>query len=649
MKKKIAGLLLAASLVLNIAGCGKSGGGDAVDLSGAQEDRSSLSISSLGGDAVDLSGTQGNEDIDDAPGGADGTMDFSDASGDSGSPGRNQIQEDFVIVPLPAISKDAFGSGFYDTYALIPPARESFDYDEDGLLTDAKFPWGNDTDKDLDARIMLSYEKSGGMVTACEISADLFAWFYDRYSDAGARYSMAEENSEELEAKMPYRLVFDEPIEPDPDVVAEAILGKVEETIEWLDNALLPSMDSYFYEAFEDMYRSYLSGAWQTDSAGTNDAETNGAGTNEPEISWDGDGLLTGVRVGFAAESDEISESWIAIEYKKEEDMVTACEISADMYSFFVYEYGCDEETAKEWNDELTGKMPLELVFDEPVNLEEREAVAEWLFYMLSDRAESDADHVLLEVLDYSYSMYFEKLYSGETDSAADNGTGNGTGYEVVVGGIATREFKGRVNAAELPGSYFFEYGGGVPMGEAKITNDPGWSINMSVSHEDVICQIETEQDSNGNITLVHLYNDYAFYDEVFTYDSAGRMTRRDHYEYPKGQNREAVGALWYYEYSYDSEGRLTGARSQSTQDNGVNTEITYYYDDMGRMAGQEVHTSYFGNDFMTTQQIYDSVVQSYDYDDSGKVETVTVTVNWAQTVLQPDPTEPTTVIYLSE
>ena len=84
-------------------------------------------------------------------------------------------------------------------------------------------------------------------------------------------------------------------------------------------------------------------------------------------------------------------------------------------------------------------------------------------------------------------------------------------------------------------------------------------------------------------------------------------------------------------------------------QDNGVNTEITYYYDDMGRMAGQEVHTSYFGNDFMTSQQIYDSVVQSYDYDASGKVDTVTVTVNWALTVLQPEATEPTTVVYLSE
>lgn len=643
MRKKIAGLLLTASLALNIAGCGSSGDGDAMGLPGAQRDRSSLSISSLGGDAVDLSGAQRNEAMDDAPGGIDGAMDFSDASGDSGSAGRNRIQEDFVIVPLPAVSKDAFGNGFYDTYLLIPPAREAFNYDEDGLLTDARFPWGNDLDENLDARFTLSYEKSGGMVTACEISADLYPWFLDRYRDAGARYSMAEEDSEELAAKMPYRIVFDEPIEPDPDGVAEAILGKVAETIERLDNALLPSMDSYFFEAFEEMYRSYLTGAWQTDSAGTN-----GAGTDEPEISWDGDGLLTDVRLGFADESGEISESWIEMAYQKEEGMVTACEISADMYSFFVYEYGCDEETAKEWNDELTGKMPIEIVFDEPVNLEEKEAVAEWTCYMFSDRMESDADHGFMEALEYSYSRYLEKLYSDETDNAEGN-TAAGSGYELVVGGIATREFKGSVNAGDLPESYFFEYGGGVPLGEIKITNDPGWSIDMSVSHEDVICQIETEQDSNGNITLVHLYNDYAFYDEVFTYDSLGRMTRREHYEYPKGQSRDAVGVLRYYEYSYDGEGRLTEARAQSTQDNGVNTEIKYYYDDMGRIAGQEVHTSYFGNDYMTMQQVYDSVVQSYDYDDSGKVDTVTATVNWAQTVTQPDPTEPTTVVYLSE
>lgn len=656
MRKKITGLLLAASLALGVVGCGKSEG-DAVGLPGAQKDRSSLAISSLDGDAVDLPDVQGNEDIEDATGGADSAMDFSEATGESGTAGRNKIQEDFVIVPLPVISKDAFGSGFYDTYALIPPARESFDYDEDGLLTDAKFPWG-DPDEKQDARLTLSYEKSGGMVTGCEISADLYPWFLERYKNAGARYSMAEEDSEELAAKMPYRLVFDEPIEPDPDGVAEAILGKVAETIEMLDNALLPSMNSYFFEAFQEMYQSYLSGAWQTGGTGTDNTEmddigTDDTGTDEPEISWDTDGLLTDARVGFATESGEISESWIAIEYQKEEGMVTGCTISGDMYSFFVYECGYDEETAKERNDELTGKMPLEIVLDEPENPEEREAVAERMLYALDERAESDADYGFVEGLAYFCEMYLDKLYSDGSGSAAGNATGNaagrGVGYEVMVGGIATQEFEGKVSAAELSGSYFFAYGGGVPMRETKITNDPGWSIDMSVSHEDVICQIETEQDSNGNITLVHLYNDYAIYDEVFTYDGAGRMTRRDHYEYPKGQNREAVGALWYDEYSYDGEGRLIGAREQSTQDNGVNTEIAYYYDDMGRMAGQEVHTSYFGNDFMTMQQVYDSVVQSYDYDDSGKVETVTVTVNWAQTVLQPDPTEPTTVVYLPE
>lgn len=637
IRKKITGLLLAVSLALNIVGCGKS------------ED-------SVGTGAVtsfDTSGVQGIGDMGDvfgdAPGGTDEAMDFSDASGDSESAGRNQVQEDFVIVPLPAISKDAFGNGFYDAYILLPPARESFEYDEDGLLTDAKLPWGSYSGRDLDVKFTISYEKSGGMVTGCKLSADLFPWFLDHYKDAGAGYSMAEDYSEELAEKMPYRIVFDEPVEPETDAVSEAILGKVEETIELLDNALLPSMNSYFYEAFEEMYQSYLTGERKTDGTEADSTETDSAGTDEPEISLDGDGLLAGVRFSFATESDEISESWISMEYKKEEGLVTACEISADLYSFFVYEYGCDEETAKEWNDELTGKMPLELVFGGPENPEEREAVFERTFDGLYERAESEADRVFIDAFGYSYDMYLNKLQSSETGNATGNATDSGIGYEVVVGGIATREFKDRVNTAELSKSYFFEYGGGVPMGEVKITNDPGWSSNMSVSHEDVICQIETEQDFNGNITLVHLYNDYAIYDEVFTYDSAGRMTRRDHYEYQKGQNREAVGALWYYEYSYDGEGRLTGASSQSRQDNGVNVEITYYYDNKGQIVGQEVHTSYFGNDFMTSQQIYDSVIQSYDYDDSGKVEIVTATVNWAQTVLQPDPTEPTTVMYFRE
>ena len=73
-----------------------------------------------------------------------------------------------------------------------------------------------------------------------------------------------------------------------------------------------------------------------------------------------------------------------------------------------------------------------------------------------------------------------EKLSSGEIDNAENNAEGNAeastaavSGYEVVVGGIATREFEGRVNADDLPNSYFFSYGGGIPLGEKKITNNP--------------------------------------------------------------------------------------------------------------------------------------------------------------------------------
>ncbi len=72
-----------------------------------------------------------------------------------------------------------------------------------------------------------------------------------------------------------------------------------------------------------------------------------------------------------------------------------------------------------------------------------------------------------------------------------------------------------------------------------------------------------------------------------------------------------------------------------------------YYYDDMGRVAARVDTARYFGNDYMTMQQIYDSVSQTYDYDDSGKVGSVTITVDWAQTILQPDPVEPTTVLYV--
>ncbi|MCI8897438.1 MAG: hypothetical protein HFI61_06500 [Lachnospiraceae bacterium] len=616
MGKKVMAALLAAALVCGMTGCGKaesaSGeatGGDAVDFSGL----------SGGGDSVDLSEASESDD----------TAALMGAPEEAGSEGRQAVDEDFVIVKMPQISYDDFGNGFYDEYRVLPldlEAKEAggpeVSCDEDGLLTDVKISLQNEQGEIAESWLTMEYEKKDGFVTACKISADVAAFLVSEYE---ITESEASQTNEYLMGKMPMEFVFDSPMEPDPEAVIEAVHDKL------IWSGGLTYGDYIFPIAFHDLCNIYL----EKLSSGEMDLED---GQEQVSYVCDEDGLLTSVEGSFTAGSGEDFELWFTLEYEKEDGLVTGCEISADLYSFFIHELGFDEETAKACNDELTDKMPVRLVFDEPT--EASETVYELTAVKLEEAAESEAEYGLLEAFCYIGELYLAKLYSGDTSDI--EGAGD-VGYIVNVG-HGTQKFEGRMKGNDLAVNVIV---GGELTGEKKISNDPGWSIDMSVSHEDVICQIETEQDSDGNLALVHLYNDYASYDYVYTYDNAGRMTRYDYYEYPKGQSREAVGARWYTEYSYDGEGRLIKRHEISNQDNGVESATEYYYDDMGRVAARVDTARYFGNDYMTMQQIYDSVSQTYDYDDSGKVGSVTITVDWAQTVLQPDPVEPTTVLYV--
>lgn len=611
MGKKVMAALLAAALVCGMTGCGKAesasgeaAGGDAVDFSGL----------SGGGDSVDLSGASESDD----------TAALMGAPEEAGSEGRQAVDEDFVIVKVPQISYDDFGNGFYDGYEVDYEPLVERTYDEDGLLTGARLYFEDMVDP-KDARISLSYEKNEGMVTACEISADMYAWYACREDSLYWREDEAQERNHDQQRKMPYRLEFHEPIAADPDVVKEAIITKIGETEEELYQAILPpTLALDFYEAFSTMYLDSFNALGGTKQE---------AGLH---VTCDEDGLLTAVKIGYEAEEGGTAESWMTVQYEREGGQITACEINADLYSFFVNDVDSDEESAKERNEALMAQMPVRITFDEPVD-PEPDMVAEWILMNLET-----LDHDRQSAGEEDEIYMFIMLIYGEGYAGVEQDTAS----EVDIGGRIQDRFRERMSGNELAVNYF---GGGELTGEKRISNDPGWSGDMSVSHEDVICQIETEQDSDGNLTLVHLYNDYASYDYVYTYDSAGRMTRSDYYEYPKGQSREAVGARWYTEYSYDGEGRLVKKYEMSNQDNGVESATEYYYDDMGRVAARIDSARYFGNDFMTMQQIYDSVTQSYEYDDSGKVILVSVTVDWAQTTAHMEPLEPTTVLYIAE
>lgn len=151
-------------------------------------------------------------------------------------------------------------------------------------------------------------------------------------------------------------------------------------------------------------------------------------------------------------------------------------------------------------------------------------------------------------------------------------------------------------------------------------------SSDESVSPEELYCIMETEQDSHGNITLVHQYNAYAVYDDVFSYDSANRLIRFDIYEYPQGVSREASGVVYHYEYRYDSAGRLISDQliyDQKSTSLGGYTR-SYTYDDKGRLIQAADDSRYFILEEDTDDMIiYNSLIINYEYDDEGKVGSV--------------------------
>lgn len=616
MRKRFLPILLVVSLMCSMSGCGKEEStagemtaNDAIDFSASFGigDGVDFSAGLESGDAADLSGTGGEE---------------------KDSSNRTQVQEDFVIVKLPTISYEDFGDGFYDEYKVDYAPLLEREYDEDGLLTGARVYYDDMLDP-KDARITLSYDKRDGMVTACEISADMYAWYLCGKDYLSYSRDQAREEEHKAQRNMPYRLEFREPVQADPDVVKAAILAKIEENVAELGNALLPPVYVYdFYDAFTEMYQKAFDGLGDAGQVATDEGET---------VSYDEDGLLTGVQFSFGTESGEIAESWVTIQYEREGGQVTGCEINADMYSYFLYESGIDEEDAKEWSEEMSDKMPIRFAFDEPVD-PNPEVVLDWI----ARRVEEYAYYENVHFMGAFYTIYQEYAFGAAVETETDDAS---TTFERIdVGGSIKDRFRKRMNGSDMALNYI---DGGDLTGEMKIDNQPVWTADMPVSQEDIVCQIETEQDANGNLTLVHVYNDYASYDYVFTYDGTGRMVRYEYYEYPKGQSREAVGVIRTTEYSYDGAGRLVKKETVGTQANRVDSTTEFYYDDMGRLAARIDTSNFLGSGIMKSMQEYDSVMQSYEYDNTGKVFLMSVTVDWTQSSVHEEPPAPTTVYYV--
>lgn len=324
-------------------------------------------------------------------------------------------------------------------------------------------------------------------------------------------------------------------------------------------------------------------------------------GSGEPvvwaESSYDEDELLTDLRLHFSDVSGKNEETRFSLWYEKKGSLITAFEIdAANLTPLFPYlidhqiEMLGSKNDAAKWSDILQDRMPMRIEFVEPIEIGASatgtcvDLLREKIYKDLEENSESEI--VANALSNFAYvNWYVPSLAS------------------------AVSWWQSTVNK---PKGIF-----NVESYDIKIENRLTEYYGMSVSPEELNNIImETEQDSRGNITLVRRYNDYAVYDDVFSYDSANRMIRQDHYEYSRAVNREAAGTQWHCEYSYDSEGRLLSYRYIYDQGSGRNYTYSYTYDNNGRLIQAATDLSWF----VWADKMYNIVVMNYEYNDEGKV-----------------------------
>lgn len=309
--------------------------------------------------------------------------------------------------------------------------------------------------------------------------------------------------------------------------------------------------------------------------------------------------LLSGAIISGTDENGEEILSGVEITYEVSDNMVNKCKV--ELSPNFVY--ATNVFVLKEKGKKDDKAYSYDIVFDEPVE-QDMDAVGTAIMNYVFDNATTGEEKDRAYALGMIYVEYYNRFYEGEV----------------------TEGNSGRLKIDELGKDYFFQHGPG-NLGEQKITYDPGWTIDMGVSEDEVHCQIEIEKDKDGNITLVHRYNDYACYDNVYTYAEGGYMVRYDVYEYAKGQDRDTVGTTYHTEYFYDDAGRVVKVVDTGDQESGVNITVEYIYDENGILVQQTEDIKYFGDTYYLMLQTYERLVQTYTYDEEGKVGKVTLEV----------------------
>ena len=331
------------------------------------------------------------------------------------------------------------------------------------------------------------------------------------------------------------------------------------------------------------------------------------------------------VHFPYTSETGEQTESYITVEGKAG-GLLSGdyCEINADLYEYFVHDLGMSAQEAEQVNQDLSALMPIQFRWDFDDNEAVRTSggVHKLLFVIdkIWENTNTDSVQFLVDALYRAMEMesihgtaetYSSNVEDGVTTiSPMQSGALNLNGNEWIFSREQT--YYPRVN------------------GEQIITNQPAWTANMEVDPEDMVGKLQVQKDENGNITLVHLYNDMACYDHKFIYDDNGLLWTYEYYEYPKGQKPEDVGPTETREYVYDVDGKLFQANSYRNE-TGSSGSLELTYDEEGRIIETVSHTDFQGSWGNLQLGHYDTIMETYEYDDAGKVCRVTVQEDMTQ------------------
>lgn len=330
------------------------------------------------------------------------------------------------------------------------------------------------------------------------------------------------------------------------------------------------------------------------------------------------------VHFPYTSETGEQTESYIAVEWKQDNGVFLneRVEISADLYEYFIHDLGMNAEEAEQVNQDLSALMPIQCrwVFDDDEAIR-TSAVHKLLFVIDKIWADFSLENSVGYLIDALYrAMEMENVQRTET-MYGDSGL---TTISPMQSGALDLNGNGWIFSGEH--AYYPKVNG-----EQIITNQPTWTANMEVDPEDIVGKLQVQKDENGNITLVHLYNDTACYDYRFNYDENGLLWTYEYYEYPKGQKPEAVGPTETREYVYDVDGKLYQANSYHNE-TGSSGSLELTYDEEGRIIEMYSYTDFQGSwgSYLQTGH-YDTIMETYEYDDAGKVCRVSVQEDMTQ------------------